>query len=87
MKEQKEWTPHLTMEELELCRIFGVKYLSRNTGEHYVKMWDNKPRLLEVFMNKLYIEHGSGARHIGTLDSSFFPSFDGDGCICVEEGE
>ena len=76
--------PHLTEAEIKRCRAFGAKYLTRNGGKHIVHMWDKMPGVLEGSDGTYYIIGNSGALDIGGVDSSFFPSVEPDGCICVE---
>ena len=35
--------PRLTEEELERCRVYGAKWVSRNDFGSYIDLWDKQP--------------------------------------------
>ena len=75
----------LTEQELELCRMFEVKYLTRNVNSWCVHMWHTRPSENEGGMGKYYAIDIREASEIGAVDARFFPSIEPGDCICVEE--
>ena len=75
----------LTEQELELCRVFKVKYLTRNVNSWCVHMWNTRPSENEGGMGKYYAIDIREESEIGAVDAKFFPSIEPGDCICVEE--
>ena len=75
----------LTEQELELCRVFEAKYLTRNANSRFISMWDARPSENEGGMGKYYTIDNCEAWEIASIDAKFFPSIEPGDCICVEE--
>lgn len=69
--------PRLTERELEICRLLGAKWLSRDDKENSIDLWKDAPEYFEGN----YIDGGM----IGFVPSDCFPSVKPGDCICVKE--
>lgn len=69
--------------ELEICKTFQAKYLTRDFGSNddilFVKLWDSKPKRQE---DGRYVCKGG---LIAKVHCDFFPSVITDSCINVKE--
>lgn len=74
--------PRLTEAELERCRVYNAKYITRDLNAYLgiprVYLWKNMP---ERDVNGDYNSDG----FIAGVDADYFPSVKPGDCICVEE--
>lgn len=73
-------TPKLTTKELEICKVLGAKYVSRDYGEYYVELWSMRPEQID---ESYYL--GMEKTTLATVSSELFPSVNRMDCICVDE--
>lgn len=79
------WTfPRLTHTEMELLRLTGAKWVSRDEEADggFVYLWCEKPICKESGVRNYY---GDGNDEIGTLNADLFPSIRPGDCLNVEE--
>ena len=71
----------LTEVELERCRAYGVRWVSRDdVGKCFVKLWKGKP----MSSAGCYV----GREQVALVhDVSLFPSVQPGGCVCAERAE
>lgn len=71
----------LTEAELERCRAYGVRWISRDdVGKCFVKLWKGKP----MSSAGCYV----GREQVALVhDVSLFPSVQPGGCVCAEQAE
>ena len=71
--------PRLTEAELERCRVYGAKWVSKDDYSEIADLWSKRP----LYGNGEYT-HSSGCVFIGRVfDKSLFPSVSSGECICV----
>lgn len=72
----------LTLEEFEICKLLGAKWLTREEAEPTViQIWNEKPRCAMFDGKKTY----EGAVAIAQIDPEKFPSVKPGDCINVGE--
>lgn len=71
----------LTEAELERCRAYGARWVSRDdVGKCFVKLWKGKP----MSSAGCYV----GREQVALVhDVSLFPSVQPGGCVCAEQAE
>lgn len=70
----------LTKEEIDICKVLGAKWVSRNVGTDIVKFWNGKPMKFENAFS--YYEFGD-IKNISFVYTDKMPSVKPGDCIYV----
>lgn len=75
----------LTPEELEICRLIGAKWISKDKfdGVNVVDLWEQKPNGEKD--GSMYVYRNTDGFEVAAISDSLFPSVKQGDCICVED--
>lgn len=75
----------LTPEELEICRLIGAKWISKDEfdGANVVDLWKQKPNGEKD--GSMYVYRNTDGFQIASISDSLFLSVKPGDCICVED--
>ena len=81
-----EWGfDRLTPEELEICRLIGAKWISKDKRNdvNTVDLWRQKPN--GEVSGSTYVYRNYEGFEVAAISDSLFPSVKPGDCICVED--
>lgn len=83
-----KWVPKLTRPELEICKLLGAKWISKEeTWTHVVQLWDYEPRCQTYDGKKSYEGKIGFPAAIASISPDKFPSLNPGDLLCVEDIE